>query len=135
MYHTSYLIHYNKNHSKANGQFTSGDGDGDGIANDHANQRKSQSGGKSGGYSKTSGYKTGATRLKKGFREAAAGDVFSMSMYALSSSLSNYSAEAAAGAKFIGTAAGTALNIKGIVDIAKGGSQMAKSARSYNAGK
>lgn len=39
----SYLIHYNKNHSKANGQFTSGDGDGDGIANDHANQRKSQS--------------------------------------------------------------------------------------------
>lgn len=44
MYHTTYLIHYNKNHSKANGQFTSGDGDGDGIVNDHANQRKSQSG-------------------------------------------------------------------------------------------
>ena len=40
---TSYLMHYNKNHSKANGQFTSGDGDGDGIANDHANQRKSNS--------------------------------------------------------------------------------------------
>lgn len=39
----TYLIHYNKNHSKANGQFTSGDGDGDGITNDHANQRKSQS--------------------------------------------------------------------------------------------
>ena len=39
----TYLVHYNKNHSKANGQFTSGDGDGDGIANDHANQRKSQS--------------------------------------------------------------------------------------------
>lgn len=36
----SYLIHYNKNHSKANGQFVSGDGDGDGIANDHANDRK-----------------------------------------------------------------------------------------------
>jgi hypothetical protein len=35
-----YLIHYNKNHSKANGQFVSGDGDGDGIANDHANQKK-----------------------------------------------------------------------------------------------
>ena len=31
-----YLIHYNKNHSKANGQFVSGDGDGDGVANDHA---------------------------------------------------------------------------------------------------
>lgn len=39
----TYLVHYNKNHSKANGQFTSGDGDGDGITNDHANQRKSQS--------------------------------------------------------------------------------------------
>lgn len=31
----NYLIHYNKNHSKANGQFVSGDGDGDGIVNDH----------------------------------------------------------------------------------------------------
>ena len=40
---STYLIHYNKNHSKANGQFTSGDGDGDGIVNDHANQRKTQS--------------------------------------------------------------------------------------------
>lgn len=34
----SYLIHYNKNHSKANGQFVSGDGDGDGISNDHAHK-------------------------------------------------------------------------------------------------
>lgn len=37
---SDYLIHYNKNHSKANGQFVSGDGDGDGIVNDHANGRK-----------------------------------------------------------------------------------------------
>ena len=36
----NYLCHYNKNHSKANGQFVSGDGDGDGISNDHANQNK-----------------------------------------------------------------------------------------------
>lgn len=35
----SYLVHYNKNHSKANGQFVSGDGDGDGIVNDHKNQK------------------------------------------------------------------------------------------------
>ena len=35
-----YLVHYNKNHSKANGQFVSGDGDGDGVVNDHANQKK-----------------------------------------------------------------------------------------------
>lgn len=32
------LTHYNKNHSKTNGQFTSGDGDGDGIVDDHHNQ-------------------------------------------------------------------------------------------------
>lgn len=31
-----YLVHYNKNHSKVNGQFVSGDGDGDGVVNDHA---------------------------------------------------------------------------------------------------
>lgn len=36
-----YLIHFNKNHSKANGQFVSGDGDGDGQVNDAA-ARKAQ---------------------------------------------------------------------------------------------
>lgn len=40
MEYPSYLIHYNKNHSKTNGQFVSGDGDGDGVVNDHANQKK-----------------------------------------------------------------------------------------------
>lgn len=40
MSYPTYLIHYNKNHSKANGQFVSGDGDGDGVANDHKNQKK-----------------------------------------------------------------------------------------------
>ena len=40
---SDYLIHYNKNHSKANGQFVSGDGDGDGISNDHKNQKKERS--------------------------------------------------------------------------------------------
>ena len=38
-YMSNYLIHYNKNHSKTNGQFVSGDGDGDGISNDHKNQK------------------------------------------------------------------------------------------------
>lgn len=40
MSYPTYLVHYNKNHSKANGQFVSGDGDGDGISNDHKNQVK-----------------------------------------------------------------------------------------------
>lgn len=31
----SYLIHFNKNHSKSNGQFVSGDGDGDGRGDEH----------------------------------------------------------------------------------------------------
>lgn len=30
-----YLIHFNKNHSKANGQFVRGDGDGDGTGDEH----------------------------------------------------------------------------------------------------
>lgn len=38
----SYLIHFNKLHSKANGQFISGDGDGDGILNDHLNRMKAK---------------------------------------------------------------------------------------------
>ena len=33
----AYLIHYNKNHSPKNGQFTSGDGDADGVKDDHHN--------------------------------------------------------------------------------------------------
>lgn len=54
----NYLCHYNKNHSKANGQFVSGDGDGDGIANDHANQNKKRSG-------VISGFEKDKAKLKK----------------------------------------------------------------------
>lgn len=43
----NYLCHFNQNHSKKNGQFTSGDGDGDGIVNDHAHRKKVAFGGKS----------------------------------------------------------------------------------------
>lgn len=56
MYYPDYLIHYNKNHSAKNGQFTSGDGDGDGISNDHAHRSKKDGGRKS----------TNATAKKKG---------------------------------------------------------------------
>ena len=40
MEYPSYLVHFNKNHSPKNGQFTFGDGDGDGTRNDHAHQKK-----------------------------------------------------------------------------------------------
>lgn len=57
-----YLIHYNKNHSKANGQFVSGDGDGDGQVNDRASQKKQPSGAtKPKGKSKSSKKYTGIT--------------------------------------------------------------------------
>lgn len=35
MGYPDYLVHFNKNHSKKNGQFISGDGDGDGTADEH----------------------------------------------------------------------------------------------------
>ena len=38
----TYLIHFNKNHSPKNGQFTSGDGDGDNIRDDHHNYSKNK---------------------------------------------------------------------------------------------
>ena len=38
----AYLIHYNKNHSPKNGQFTSGDGDADGVRDDHHNYSKNK---------------------------------------------------------------------------------------------
>jgi hypothetical protein len=58
----NYLIHFNKNHSKSNGQFVSGDGDGDGIANDNAHRSKTHNadGRKKGVYSaKVENYKKG----------------------------------------------------------------------------
>lgn len=39
----NYLVHFNKNRSKATGQFISGDGDGDGIVDDHHNQPRTSS--------------------------------------------------------------------------------------------
>lgn len=60
----NYLCHYNKNHSKANGQFVSGDGDGDGVANDHANRSKNN-GGKSSRSSRESKRDASYEQLKK----------------------------------------------------------------------
>lgn len=138
MYHTTYLIHYNKNHSKANGQFVSGDGDGDGIANDHANQRKSTSSTprskhQNGGYSNTQAYKAGKQQLVRGFRTAAGGDLITAAGLLAADSISDYSYEAAVGARYITSMAGAAASVVGVVNIAKGGTRMAKAAREYNA--
>ena len=62
----AYLIHYNKNHSKANGQFVSGDGDGDGIADDHHNYaRNKKTGGTTSTTSTASKGKSGLTKKQK----------------------------------------------------------------------
>lgn len=37
-----YLIHFNQNHSRKNGQFINGDGDGDGIVDDHHNYSRNR---------------------------------------------------------------------------------------------
>lgn len=39
MRYPSYLMHFNRNHGKKNGQFVSGDGDGDGVSNDRYNYK------------------------------------------------------------------------------------------------
>lgn len=37
-----YLIHFNGNHSRKNGQFISGDGDNDGVVDDHHNYKRNK---------------------------------------------------------------------------------------------
>lgn len=47
-FNDNYLMHFNKNHSKANGQFISGDGDDDGVIDDHHNYSRNKIGDTSG---------------------------------------------------------------------------------------
>lgn len=75
----NYLIHFNKNHSKANGQFISGDGDDDGIIDDHhhyaSNRRGDTSGSNVEGSSKKKGVFSDSGRgraLKRGIAATVA---------------------------------------------------------------
>jgi len=58
----NYLVHFNHNHSRKNGQFTSGDGDGDGVVDDHHNYSKNKVSGE------TKSVSTGS-KPKKTFKE------------------------------------------------------------------
>lgn len=58
-FNDNYLMHFNKNHSKSNGQFISGDGDDDGIIDDHHNYSRNKKG-------DTSGSNVSDTPKKKG---------------------------------------------------------------------
>lgn len=58
-FNDNYLMHFNKNHSKANGQFISGDGDDDGIIDDHHNYSRNKKGITSGSETKTGESKPG----------------------------------------------------------------------------
>ena len=44
MNYPDYLVHFNRNHGKKNGQFVSGDGDGDGVSNDRYNYKDNRKG-------------------------------------------------------------------------------------------
>ena len=63
-----YLMHFNKNHSSKNGQFTSGDGDGDGVADDHRNRSKNVNKGQGSGSGSSTSYKS-----SKGSKAASKG--------------------------------------------------------------
>ena len=83
MYYPDYLVHYNKNHSPKNGQFTSGDGDGDGISNDHAHRSKKKASKRSPAKNATS--KKATSRRKK--MESDADEVFNEVMGGITNSL------------------------------------------------
>lgn len=136
MHYSNYLIHYNKNHSKANGQFVSGDGDGDGISNDHAHRSENSSGRRGsirdGGYSKTEGYQKGKSQLKRGIMRNVAADIIFANTRLMAMALSDVNEYVAAGVAWVGTGVSTAASVMGLVDIVKGSKKMARSAREYN---
>lgn len=62
VFNDNYLCHYNKIHSKKNGQFISGDGDGDGVVDEHHRYSKNQK------YKKMS-YEASTNTVKNAHRE------------------------------------------------------------------
>lgn len=74
----SYLIHFNRNHSSKNGQFTSGDGDGDGTRNDHGHRDSRKSDAK---YKSTSNNKQFMSRINAGQAKKGVGSSNSKERY------------------------------------------------------
>ena len=133
MHYSNYLIHYNKNHSKANGQFVSGDGDGDGISNDHSNQRKGN-GSRSGGrdakidasynqLKKSQGKKMG---VGKGLMWGGIGGyVASLALYGLGEATDS---DVLRGMGLVSSVADTALTVSGTIVYDKAKQKMRKAA-------
>ena len=98
MEYPTYLVHFNKNHSKANGQFISGDGDGDGIIDDHAHRGKKEFTFKEKWQigSGAAGIGLGAWTIYRGYKK---GNKFVMAMGGLKIALSAY--RIAKGAGFV----------------------------------
>lgn len=71
-----YLIHFNKLHSKSNGQFVRGDGDGDGTADEH--HRYTQS-----GYQQKSQIQVNSAMVKSAFKATGgiAGSIFAKTKF------------------------------------------------------
>lgn len=108
------LRHFNKNHSRQNGQFISGDGDGDGSANDHKERL--------GGINTTSKRSSNNERpysqqLKRKGAAKIAGGIGTM---AVSSFLSMTDNEVANGIGYIGMLVGAGLSGYGAYQVDKG---------------
>ena len=126
-----YLIHYNKNHSSKNGQFTSGDGDGDGIANDHAH-RSGNSSRRSGGSSNRNSSGGLTAQQKKNRRILGSGYAMwgaSFLATATTMTLGNLYAEtdskAALAGGIVSAAADIALTSAGLANIYRGRARIA----------
>ena len=140
----SYLIHYNKNHSSKNGQFTSGDGDGDGIANDHAHRSKGTRNRRVDPTVNNHAFNRGRKNLHTGIGLGIGG--------VAAASVSNFLKRAAnnvddsdengqkakmilAGSSYVAGLAGAVLDVAGIVKTAQGGMGMRKAVMDRKAGR
>lgn len=146
MWYPTYLVHFNKNHSSKDGRFTSGDGDGDGIVNDHANRSKNGSGSRGKKVDPTvnnAAFDRSRKQLHRGIKLAVAGVAaagISQNLASYAKALDNTDANKKArlalnGAAFITGLAGTAFDVSGVVNTAKGGMGMRKAVMDRKAGR
>ena len=126
MYYPDYLIHYNKNHSAKNGQFTSGDGDGDGISNDHAHRSKKAGGGKSASSTQKKKGMSGRGIKATGYAALGASFVMDAVTQSLASAAHNNDSNAYAVGAVLAGVADVALTSVGFANIIRGNARMKK---------
>lgn len=119
-----YLIHYNKNHSKVNGQFVSGDGDGDGQVND---SQYNKDGHKKGVYSaKIDNYKKGNAFRDPYYIDKQGKKRSYQSYKEMPVEVQNAERARAKGKQFAKKAGSIALGVVGTATVALGATMLAK---------